>query len=90
MLLHNVTNDFLWKVMHYINFVLLSVAWAGLAYLFLIAKSYIFGNFKGSFTPKVKIISLKLKEVPLAPHSQVFKQSNLCHLFKKGNSDMLL
>ncbi len=38
--------------MHYINFVLLSVAWAGLAYLFLIAKSYIFGNFKRLFHTK--------------------------------------
>ncbi len=45
------------------------VTWAELVYLFFLItkkpKSYIFGNCKGPFTLKVKLISLSLKEVPL-------------------------
>ncbi len=47
---------------------LLFVAWAGLAYLFLITKQkkvIFLATFKGPFSPKVKWISLGLKEVPL-------------------------
>ncbi len=54
--------------MNYVTFVLLFVIWAGLAYLFFNnknLKSYIFGNFKGPFMPKVKLISLRLKEVSM-------------------------
>ncbi len=48
------------KVMHYVTFGLLFVAW-GDAYLFfnnINLKSYIFVSFKCPFTPKVKLISL--------------------------------
>ncbi len=57
--------------MHYVTFALLFVTWAGIAYLFLNnkkIKSYIFGNCKGPFTPKVKLINLRLKEVHLPLH----------------------
>ncbi len=50
--------------MHFVTFCCL-----GWACLFIFnnktKKSYIFGNFKGPFSPKVKWISLGLKEVPL-------------------------
>ncbi len=44
---------------------------AKLAYLFLITKNpkiIFFGNCIGPFTPKVKLIGLRLKEVPLSLH----------------------
>ncbi len=51
--------------MHYVTFALLFVSWAEHAcFLFNNEKptSYIFGNCKIAFTPKVKLLSLRLKK----------------------------
>ncbi len=62
-------SSFLWKVMHYITFELLFFTWAGLANLiYYLNQNYISGNCKGPFTPKVKSISFRPKEVPQPLH----------------------
>ncbi len=66
-LLHKKVTDCV-KVMHYVTCAFLFVTRAEIAYLFFNnkkPKSYIFGNCKVPLTPKVKWMSLSLKEVPL-------------------------
>jgi len=50
--------------MHYVSFALFLTTWAGFACLFFNnKKSYIFGKFKGPFTPKVQKGNVKYKSV---------------------------